>query len=114
MLVWELEVLSLPKESPQRLPPGRTPSKLSYWLSDPVDSRGGYRSTLRRGPPMNDMSDDSGSEKSGNAFLADVVGPLENGDMMKLSCIGIVGNPSAESLGVAGCKKELERSSPGY
>jgi hypothetical protein len=60
-------------------------------LSDPVDSRGGYdgRSTLRRpgATPINDMSDDSGSENCGNSFLADV-GPLENGDLsMRIATI---------------------------
>nr|ACR35446.1 unknown [Zea mays] len=92
VLVWECDVLSLPNESPHRLGV-RDASKLCCccWStpSDPLDSRGGYRSVLLRGAdPMNDMSDDSGSEKSGNAFRADpalcpVV--LANGDMMWLS-----------------------------
>jgi hypothetical protein len=83
VLVWECDVLSLPNELGVR-----DASKLCCWWSrpsDPLDSRGGYRSVLLRGAePMNDMSDDSGSENSGNAFRAEpalcpVV--LENGDL---------------------------------
>ena len=80
-------VLSLPKESPHRL--GVRASKLCWSRpSDPLDSRGGhsgYRSVLRRGAePMNDMSDDSGSENSGNGFRADPAPSpvdLANGDL---------------------------------
>jgi hypothetical protein len=83
VLVWECDVLSLPNELGVR-----DASKLCCWWSrpsDPLDSRAGYRSVLLRGAePMNDMSDDSGSENSGNAFRAEpalcpVV--LENGDL---------------------------------
>jgi hypothetical protein len=87
VLVWECAVLSLPKESPHRL--GVRASKLCWSRpSDPLDSRGGhggYRSVLRRGAePMNDMSDDSGSENSGNGFRADPAPTpvdLANGDL---------------------------------
>jgi hypothetical protein len=84
VLVWECAVLSLPKESPHRW--GVRASKLCWSRpSDPFDSRGGYRSVLRRGAaPMNEMSDDSGSENSGNGFRADpALSPvvLANGDL---------------------------------
>jgi hypothetical protein len=95
VLVWEWDVLSLPKESPHQLEV-RDDSKLCCnrsMLSDPVDSRGGNRSVLMRppppgAPPMNDMSDDSGSEKSGNGLRADppLRPVLENGDLSKHTC----------------------------
>jgi hypothetical protein len=60
LLDWE----SLPKESPPHMLGGRVASKLWWsWASEPDDSRGGYRSKLRRGPElMKEMSDDSGIE----------------------------------------------------